>query len=112
METSAPPDLAKGIPITLKGEPHLLRFGVRALRFLEREFGSVQKYVDRLDQKEWGEDRIRAICAGMTAGLLHEKPAEMALDAFQESIEELLDSGDSLLEWVHAVRRSFDRGPN
>src|SRR4051812_14401094 len=91
---------ADGVRIQLKGKPHTIRFGLLALRYIEGEFEGLDEWIERVRQKGAGKDFVRAICAGMIAGLLHEKPTEMALEVFEEQCMKLLDEGGSLAEWM------------
>ncbi len=103
---SASSPAIEDLRITLGGKTHRLRYGLRALHYLEKQFGAIRVFDERLRQTEWGEDRIRAVVAALTAGLLHEKPAEMTLDDFEELVVDELDAAGGLAGWAQTLMRA------
>jgi hypothetical protein len=105
--TDFDPIFGEGPTLTLGGTTHQVRYGFKALHYLEQRFGSMQHFIDSLEQPTMGPDRLRAICLGLTAGLLHEKPREAALEDFEADIEDALDADISALggarRWINEM---------
>jgi len=97
----APTDAARiaadGLWLTLGGVPRRLHFGMRATMYIEKEFGSLDDFVAELSR-----NKATAICGGIVAALLHEKSPQMAVEAFQEEIVDLLD-GASLSDLARSL---------
>lgn len=103
---------ALGVPITLvDGRQVRLRFGARAIRQLERQYGSLKTFQEEIRSGSDGRGAT-AIFDALGAGLLHEKLGS------QEEVDDLLDerllSSDYLTAFNEAWEQSQppeDAGP-
>jgi hypothetical protein len=94
--------LARGAPITLRGQPYQVILDFEALELIEREFGGLDVFVDRLRAEGWKAERLKTIRVGMTAGLLHTKPREQDLESFKVEVRQLLEPRE-LADYLEAI---------
>ena len=91
-----------GAPVQLaNGKVVNLRYGGRAQRWIEREYGSLKKFQDELDKGEEGIV-MTALYDALYAGLLHLK-----LGTDKDDVLDLLDERLLLDEYLPAFRRAF-----
>ncbi len=82
---------ARGAPVTLRGQPYRVILDFEALELIEKEFASLDVFVDKLRSEGWKGERLKTIRIGMTAGLLHTKPASQTFEDFTAEVRKLLE---------------------
>ena len=98
--------LARGAPITLRGQTLRVRFGFASLRYLEKEYGGLDVFWAKLSEKGYGATRIDTIFRGLLAGLLQAKPDEQDIEDFERELEASLEPKE-LLQYLEAVMVAF-----
>jgi hypothetical protein len=93
---------ARGAPITLRGQQHRVILDFEALELIEREFASLDVFVDKLRSEGWKGERLKTIRMGMTAGLLHTKPREQTFEDFTVVVRKLLEPS-ALVDYLEAL---------
>lgn len=93
---------ARGVPITLAdGRSVRLRFGAKALRYLEREYGSLKAFQE--EAKKGNEGRaVTAVLDAIIAGLLHESLGTV------DEVENLLDERRLTTDYADAFNKAWD----
>jgi len=98
--------LARGAPVTIKGQALRVRFGFESLLYLEKEYGGLDVFWAKLGEGGFGATRVETIFTGMVAGLLETKPDGQDVEEFRrELLKELEPKG--LLDYLEAVISAF-----
>jgi hypothetical protein len=93
---------ARGAPITLRGQSYQVILDFEALELIEREFTSLDLFVDKLRSEGWKGERLKTIRIGITAGLLHTKPPNQAFEDFTAEVRKLLEPR-ALADYLEAL---------
>lgn len=101
--------IGAGVPITIGGEEHRLRFDFEALEIVEDELGGLLHFTTALNGG-YKTKRFKSIRVGLQAGLAHEELSRAGLARLTTYLQGTLRQGFEECDAVHrAICDAFDQ---